>query len=318
MASNTNSEVEDLKTIFNSTLSLCNSDSEKISQAVEVLTQEISNLSKIKAAQQDSNSIKELFSYLDITSLNSCDTSTLVQNMCRAIIQPEKILKPAAVCFFPSFCEIAKQTLKDSSIKLAVVEDSFPHGNSPLPSRAYGVRRCIEAGADEIDMVISRGAANSGDFDFIRQEVSTLKGACGDKMLKVILNTAELKESPNVSLNRYSFIYKLSLECLRSGADFLKTSTGKEGINADLSDSIAMCLALSNYSSIQNSASKKGFKAAGGIRKLEDALVYKILAQLTFNNLSSEVFRIGASSLAQNLEQIFVGKKPECDLTQNY
>jgi deoxyribose-phosphate aldolase len=307
MSKEYNDNPEAIKSEFSRLSEYLRSGGELEPTSILSLAKQIEQLAQSNAQNLDKNFIKAIFSLLDITSLNSCDTENSVTAICNKLTRSEQELMPAAVCFFPSFCEGAHKALTNSSIKLAVVEDSFPHGNSPLETRAYGVKTSIQAGADEIDMVISRGAANAGDFDCICQEVSTLKKACGEKKLKVILNTAELIPANNISLNRYSFIYKLSLACLKSGADFLKTSTGKEGTNADLADSIAMCLSIYNFNLVKEQVNLRGFKAAGGIKKIEDAFNYWLLADLTFESVNSTVFRIGASSLAKVLEDSYYG-----------
>jgi deoxyribose-phosphate aldolase len=236
---------------------------------------------------------KFILSVIDLTTLEGNDTNKKVKEICNRAksfnhSQPD-IPNVAAVCFYPNFAALAKSQLKNSDVKVACVAGAFPSGQSPLEVRIAEVKYAVENGADEIDMVISRGKFLEGDFDFVSEEISEIKKACGDKHLKVILETGELKTLSNV---RYAA--DIAME---AGADFIKTSTGKIKPAATLEAFYVMLLAIKDFYKRTNKMI--GIKPAGGISDAETALKYYGLLKGILGEKweDKEFFRIGASSL---------------------
>ncbi len=236
-------------------------------------------------------------SCIDLTTLEGSDNAKKIEEVCRAARQFKNngidFPNVAAVCFYPPFAAQAISLLHDTSINVACVAGAFPSGQSPLEIRLAEVRYAVEQGADEIDMVISRGRFNEGDHDFVSQEVRAHKDACGKAHLKVILETGELRSLPD--------IYTASMIAMEAGADFIKTSTGKINPAATLEAFYVMTLAIKEFH--DKTGKMIGIKPAGGIRKTEDAINYiKILeAVLGEKWMNNEYFRLGASSLANDV-----------------
>lgn len=202
----------------------------------------------------------------------------------------------AAVCVYPRFVSVAKRVLDNSGIMVASVAGAFPHGQLPINLKVEEVKYAIGEGADEIDMVLSRGALLAGEDNVVRDEVAMMKEACQGKTLKVILETGEL---PSPTLIR-----KASTLAIEGGADFIKTSTGKIGVGATLEAAEVMLKCIAD--SVKINKKRVGFKAAGGISTPEEALAYaemakKILGEEYINNQS---FRIGASRLTDRLYSV--------------
>ncbi len=241
--------------------------------------------------------LKQLISFIDLTTLNATDDFQAVQRICDKALQVEdKILgipKVAAVCVYPQFAEQVSKALKNSSIKTAVVATSFPSGQTFFEVKKLEVEMAVKAGAEEIDMVISRGKLLSGDDDGVFQEIKAIKSACGKVHLKVILETGELENLSQVA--------KASKIAIDAGADFIKTSTGKVKPAATLDAFLVMTDAIKEY--YQSTGKMIGIKPAGGISTAEQALsYYKVVKQnLGDKWLNNQYFRIGASSLLQNL-----------------
>lgn len=205
-------------------------------------------------------------------------------------------MRVAAVCVYPRFVSVAKRVLDNSGIMVASVAGAFPHGQLPINLKVEEVKYAIGEGADEIDMVLSRGALLAGEDNVVRDEVAMMKEACQGKTLKVILETGEL---PSPTLIR-----KASTLAIEGGADFIKTSTGKIGVGATLEAAEVMLKCIAD--SVKINKKRVGFKAAGGISTPEEALAYaemakKILGEEYINNQS---FRIGASRLTDRLYSI--------------
>ncbi len=241
---------------------------------------------------------KRVFTCIDHTTLNATDSEVSVAEFCRRIINlplptSHSSLKVAAVCVYPRFVGVARRVLEGSGIRVASVAGAFPHGQLPLHLKVEEVRYAVEEGADEVDIVISRGALLSGDHNLVQDEVSAMKKACGDKLLKVILETGEL---PTTNL-----IKRAAALAIGGGADFIKTSTGKIAVGATPEAAEAMLNAIANHK--KKTGRTIGFKAAGGIRTPDEALRYARLAQQIMGNgyLHPATFRIGASSLTEAL-----------------
>ena len=244
---------------------------------------------------------------MDLTTLSSDDTPDRVRRLCSKALRPLKQeltndlgitslnLTVGAVCVYHALVETAAKALKGSNIPVAAVSTGFPHGLSPLPRRIEEIRDSVSAGALEIDIVITRAHVFSGNWEALYQEIKSFREACGDSHLKTILGTGELGSLRNVA--------KASLVCMMAGADFIKTSTGKEPQNATLPVSLMMLRMIRNYH--QKTGHKVGFKPAGGIRTAKQALEWQILMneELGREWLEPELFRFGASGLLTDIER---------------
>ena len=244
---------------------------------------------------------------MDLTTLSSDDTPDRVRRLCSKALRPLKQelindlgitnlnLTVGAVCVYHALVETAAKALKGSIIPVAAVSTGFPHGLSPLPRRIEEIRDSVSAGALEIDIVITRAHVFSGNWEALYQEIKSFREACGDSHLKTILGTGELGSLRNVA--------KASLVCMMAGADFIKTSTGKEPQNATLPVSLVMLRMIRDYH--QKTGHKVGFKPAGGIRTAKQALEWQILMneELGREWLEPELFRFGASGLLTDIER---------------
>ena len=244
---------------------------------------------------------------MDLTTLSSDDTPDRVRRLCSKALRPLKQeltndlgitslnLTVGAVCVYHALVETAAKALKGSNIPVAAVSTGFPHGLSPLPRRIEEIRDSVSAGALEIDIVITRAHVFSGNWQALYQEIKSFREACGDSHLKTILGTGELGSLRNVA--------KASLVCMMAGADFIKTSTGKEPQNATLPVSLVMLRMIRDY--YQKTGHKVGFKPAGGIRTAKQALEWQILMKEELGRewLEPELFRFGASGLLTDIER---------------
>jgi len=240
---------------------------------------------------------KFILSSIDLTSLEGSDTSAKIVDVCnKAKSFHEKhatIPNVAAVCVYPTLVHIGKKELKNTGIKTASVAGAFPSGQSPLPIKLSEVRYAIDEGADEIDMVISRGKLLEGNYHAVFDEISAIKDICKNIHLKVILETGELESLTHVR--------RASEIAMHAGADFLKTSTGKISRAATPEAMLTMLDAINEYYLKTNK--KVGIKPAGGISEPADAINYVKLIYAVLGNtwLNNSLFRIGASRLADNV-----------------
>jgi deoxyribose-phosphate aldolase len=259
---------------------------------------------KKRSIKKDSKvmAIKMAISMLDLTTLEGQDTSGKIFNLCQKAKCPHPdtdLLKdvglpsPAAVCVYPNFVKEAKAALKATNVKVASVATGFPSGQTPLSIRLEEVRFAVTEGADEIDMVISRGKLLEAEFNHIKEEIIAVKKACGDAKLKVILEVGELSS--------YSLVKKASFIAMEAGADFIKTSTGKVSVNATMPVSLAMMETIRDF--YYFTGKKVGFKPAGGIKTSKDAIHYLCMVRETLGDewLTPDLFRFGASSLLNDL-----------------
>lgn len=234
-------------------------------------------------------------SILDLTTLEGSDSGSTIEALCSKALSFSQMGLPdvAAVCVYPVFVRQAKSLLLNSKIKVASVAGAFPAGQSPIHIKLSEIKYAIEEGADEIDMVISRGKFLQGDYIEVYDEIHAINELCGDVHLKVILETGELSD-----LNS---IYDASMLALKAGADFIKTSTGKISPAATPEASYVMLQAIKDY--YQTTGRKAGFKPAGGIATPEQAMIYIRLVESVLGTdwLTNKLFRIGASRLATNL-----------------
>jgi deoxyribose-phosphate aldolase len=250
----------------------------------------------------------------DLTTLASDDTSDRVLQLCerakapldpdllsaigRRIDSPDlshpSVVRTAAVCVYHRFIGDALCALEGTGIPVATVSAGFPHGLSPLPQRIDEVRASVAAGAAEIDVVIMRAHVLSGEWEALFEEVTAFRDACGDALMKTILATGELHTPENVA--------RASLVCMMAGTDFLKTSTGKEQVNATLPAGLVMADAIRDYQ--DRTGHPVGLKPAGGIRTAHQALDWLRLAgsELGPEWMEPGLFRFGASSLLADLE----------------
>ena len=243
------------------------------------------------------NAIKLAVSMIDLTTLEGKDSSGKVKALCRKAIQPlegdNEIPHAAAICVYPNLIKTAREALGDSGVKVASVATSFPSGQSPLKIKIVEVKKSVALGADEIDMVISRGEFLRGNYEYVSDEIQEVKTACGNAHLKVILETGELETYDNVR--------KASFIAMMSGADFIKTSTGKVQPAATLPVTLVMLEAIRDY--YFETGTMVGMKPAGGIRNTKECLAYLCLVKETLGEawLTPDYFRIGASSLMNDL-----------------
>lgn len=244
---------------------------------------------------------------MDLTTLSGDDTEERVRRLCakaRQPIQEELVrklgieslnIKVAAVCVYHTFVETARRAIEGSGIHVAAVSTGFPAGLSPLTERIAEIRRSVEAGADEIDVVITRAHVFGGKWQALYDEIASFKNACGPAHLKVILGTGDLLTLRNVA--RASFV------AMMAGADFIKTSTGKEPTNATLPVSLIMTRAIREYA--QETGMAVGFKPAGGIRTAKQSLDWLALMkeELGTSWMKAELFRFGASGMLADIER---------------
>jgi deoxyribose-phosphate aldolase len=244
---------------------------------------------------------------MDLTTLSGDDTDERVRRLCAKGRQPiqrdlakllgieELEIKVAAICVYHAFVETARRALEGSGIKVAAVSTGFPAGLSPLDERVAEIRRSVDSGADEIDVVITRAHVFGGRWQALYDEIATFKAACGDAHMKVILGTGDLLTLRNVA--------RASVVAMMAGADFIKTSTGKEAVNATLPVGLVMSRAIREYASETGMA--VGFKPAGGIRTAKQSLEWLALMkeELGSSWLNAELFRFGASGMLADIER---------------
>lgn len=244
---------------------------------------------------------------MDLTTLAGDDTPGKVRRLCQKARRPVRkdILEglgvtdlnitTAAVCVYHNLVPVAVKALDGSGIPVAAVSTGFPAGQIPLPLKIAQIHESVKAGATEIDIVISRSMVLTGDWKGIYNEVKAYRAACGEAHLKTILATGELGTLTNVA--------KASWVCMMAGADFIKTSTGKESVNATLPYSLVMVRAIRDYHRL--TGYRVGYKPAGGISTAKDAIAYLILIKEELGNdwLDPRLFRFGASSLLGDIER---------------
>lgn len=242
---------------------------------------------------------------IDLTTLSGDDTPARVRRLCAKARQPVSPailsalgmegLTTGAVCVYHDMIETAVEALEGSGIPVAAVSTGFPAGLSPFHLRIQEIRDSVAAGAREIDIVISRRHVLTGNWQALYDEMAEMRAACGDAHVKAILATGELGTLRNVA--------KASLICMMAGADFIKTSTGKEPVNATLPVTLTMIRAIRDYH--DRTGLHVGYKPAGGISKAKDALVYlaMIKDELGDRWLQPDLFRFGASSLLGDIER---------------
>jgi deoxyribose-phosphate aldolase len=234
---------------------------------------------------------------MDLTTLEGSDTPGKVSSLATKAIRPDpsdsSIPSVAALCVYPNLVPTAVERLRGSSVKVASVATAFPSGQAPLDVKLTEARDVVEAGADEVDMVIDRGAFLAGRYAKVYDEVVRVKEACGDAQLKVILETGEL--------GTYDNVRRAALLAIAGGADFVKTSTGKISPAATLPVTLVLLEAVRDV--FDETGRRIGVKAAGGIRASKQAVQYLVLVHETLGPdwLTPELFRLGASTLLNDV-----------------
>ena len=246
-----------------------------------------------KAVSDEKESLKTIFQSIDFTTLEAFDNEQKINEFCsRALVFPkeEPYLSVPAICIYSPFVKQAKQLLKGSNIHVATVACAFPSGQMPFDLKVKEVEYCVEQGADEVDMVISRGTFLAGNYDEVFNEIKTIKATCKYAHLKVILETGELKTVANIR--------KASELAILAGADFIKTSTGKVPVAATPLAAIIMIDTIKEY--YEAIGKMVGFKPAGGMKTPEDAMTYYYLVKGILGDpwLNKDLFRVGTSRLA--------------------
>ncbi len=244
---------------------------------------------------------------IDLTTLNSDDTDGRVERLCAKARHPlrsdilQKLdigslsILPGAVCVYHRFVKTAVTALEGTGIPVAAVSTAFPHGLAPIETKLREIEMSVADGAREIDIVIERGMVLRGDWQALYDQVKLFRKACGDAHIKTILGTGELATQTNIA--------KASLVCMLAGADFIKTSTGKEKVNANLVTSLTMMRMIRWFH--EETGVEIGYKPAGGIATAGDALKYMALLkeELGTHWLQPHLFRFGASSLLTDIER---------------
>ena len=247
-------------------------------------------------------------SMIDLTTLEGKDSPEKVRSLCHKAITPwEGKMEPplpsvAAVCVYPSLVRVAKRSLDGSDVCVASVATGFPSGQYPIDVRLNDVTEAVKAGADEIDMVINRGAFLSGCFDEVADEIARVRVACGESHLKIILETGELETLENIRLaSDIAIEAAASVGPIADGEVFIKTSTGKVSPAATMPVTLVMLEAIRDY--YEDTGVRIGMKPAGGIKTAKQALHYLVMVKETLGNdwLSPHLFRFGASSLTNDV-----------------
>ena len=242
---------------------------------------------------------------MDLTTLAGDDTEDRVRRLCAKAARPLadhimdglglETVHTGAVCVYPTMVSAAARALHGTGIPVASVATGFPAGLMPLDLRLAEIRYAVDQGADEIDIVITRAHVLDANWSALYDEIAAMREACGAAHMKAILATGDLKTLRNV--------YKASMVAMQAGADFIKTSTGKEGVNATLPVSLVMVRALRDYG--DRTGFRIGFKPAGGMKSAKDAIAWQILMKEEMGNdwLSPDFFRLGASSMLADIER---------------
>ena len=259
--------------------------------------------------------LEMILSMIDLTTLEGMDTVKKVEQLCYKAThlhnQFPNLPSVAAVCVYPNMVRIASNSLKESDVLVASVATAFPSGNATLQIKINDTKEAIENGANEVDMVISRGKFHSGEYNYVFDEIAAIKDVCGENSrLKVILETGELGD--------YDHIRMASEIAINAGADFIKTSTGKISPAATLPITLVMLEAIKDH--YYNTGKMDGMKPAGGISNAKLALQYLMLVKETLGNLwlDKHWFRFGASSLANDVLMQIAKQKTGFYQSNNY
>ena len=261
---------------------------EEVAQRVQALIDE-------KVESNDTIEVKKfLFNCIDLTTLKCTDSDESVMKFTEKVNEFDDkhpdLKNVAAICVYPNFAKIVSDTLQVENVGIACVSGGFPSSQTFQEIKIAETAMAVHEGATEIDIVLSVGKFLSGDYESVCDEIEELKSVCGERHLKVILETGALKTADNIK--------KASILSIFSGADFIKTSTGKESPAATPEAAYVMCQTIKEY--YQKTGRKIGFKPAGGINSVHDALVYYTIVKEILGEewLTNELFRLGTSRLA--------------------
>ncbi len=273
-----------------------NPDKELIEKELECIKAEV-------PANMNKENISKCLGLIDLTSLHTSDTEEFIVKFTEKVngfkaAYPELPLS-ASICVYPNFAKTVRRTLKEKGVGITTVAGCFPSSQSFIDVKALEVRHAVEDGATEIDIVLPHSTFVAGDYEATAKEIAALREVAGKQLLKVILESGLLGSAESIADASF-----LSLE---NGADFIKTSTGKEKPAATPEAAVVMCKCLKAY--YEKTGLKKGFKPAGGISTTEDAILYLSIVRHILGEewLTPELFRIGASSLANNLLSSLAG-----------
>lgn len=263
--------------------------------AVKAATEKI--ISEHLSENMNEEVYKFLFNCIDLTTLRSVDSPRSVADFTERVNdfdnEHPEMKNVAAICVYPNFAQVVRSVLEVSDVEIACVAGCFPSSQSFIEVKVAETALAVEGGADEIDIVLNLGNFLDGDYEEVCDEISELKHSCREARLKVILETGALKTAENIKA--------ASVLAMYSGADFIKTSTGKEYPGASLEAAYVMCSCIKEY--YDKTGRMVGFKPAGGVRTTEDAVSYYCIVKEVLGEkwLTNEYFRIGASGLANNL-----------------
>lgn len=268
-------------------------DVNQVEEAVKRFTE------KAKSLVNDKSELTKIIGHIDLTTLSGDDTDERVQNLIDKAVKPipnDAKVQCAAICIYPARVANARKYIstKHEKMRIATVAAGFPSGQYRLESRVLEVKLAVEDGADEVDIVINRAAALEQNWKCVHDEINQFKENCQKKAhLKSILATGELQN--------YENIYKASWAAMLAGSDFIKTSTGKETVNATPQVAYVMCSAIKRYFDL--TGKRVGFKPAGGLKNALDALTYRVIVEELLGKewLNADLFRFGASSLLDNV-----------------
>lgn len=274
-------------------------DDVKVKEAVDaIITQHV-------AENMNQEVYKFLFNTIDLTTLRSTDSPRSVAEFTERVNafdnEYPQLKNVAAICVYPNFAQVVRTVLEVTGVDVACVSGAFPSSQSFIESKIAETALAVEGGADEIDIVLNLGNFLDGDYEEVYDEISEQKHSCRDARLKVILETGALKTAANIKA--------ASVLSILAGADFLKTSTGKEYPGASLEAAYVMCSVIKEYH--EATGKMIGFKCSGGVRTTEEAVKYFTIVKEVLGEqwLTNEYFRIGASSLANNLLSDILGQE---------
>ncbi len=289
------------KTMYEEALSKYNLDisDEEVKEAVKKIIAE-------KVHENDTPEVKKfLLGSVELTTLKTTDSDTSVMAFTEKVNQFEEAYPTlphvATICVYPRFAKIVSETLEVEGVEVACVSGSFPSSQALIEVKTIETSLAVKDGATEIDMVLSVGAFLEGDYETVCDEIQQMKEACGDKKMKVILETGCLQTAANIKA--------ASILAMYSGADYIKTSTGKEKISATPEAAYVMCQAIKEY--YDETGIQIGFKPAGGLNSVMDALIYYTIVKEVLGEkwLTNQWFRMGTSRLANLLLSEVVGEE---------
>ena len=267
-----------------------------VSIDTKTVKDETETIIKNKESYNRPEIIKQLYGFIDLTSLNTSDNEAHIKAFIEPVNTFDKADIPnvAGICIYPKFIETVKNNLTAQNVKIVAVGANFPSSQTFLSIKLAEVELMVQKGADEIDVVLSVGELLAGHYDVVLSELRLIKEACGKAHLKVILETGSYADD-------YNLIYLASWLAMEAGADFIKTSTGKISVSATPEAVFIMATAIKDYH--HKTQQKVGLKPAGGIATVDDALLYYAIVDTVLgqNWLSPNLFRIGASRLAKNI-----------------